>query len=76
MTFKCLSLTFDCLSVIFHRLSVTFHCLSWTFHCISLTFHCLSGYRNPDLHTPKLDQLAKDGLILEEYYVTTPVVSL
>ena len=24
------------------------------------------GYRNPDLHTPALDALAQDGLVLEE----------
>lgn len=31
------------------------------------------GYRNADLHTPALDDLAKGGLILEEYYVFSTV---
>ena len=33
------------------------------------------GYRNADLHTPALDALAKNGLILEEYYVFSKVAT-
>lgn len=32
------------------------------------------GYRNTDLHTPALDALAQNGLILEEYYVFSEVM--
>lgn len=35
--------------------------------------HNAIGYDNPEIHTPELDALARDGIIFERAYIATPI---
>ena len=42
-------------------------------HCDQLRADCLGYAGNPDIHTPHLDALAKEGTVYPEHYTVYPI---